>query len=148
VISSLGIRACPTSSSHCCRPRAALREQLAIVDKRLRTVARRDPVCHRLMTVPGVRCNRRTHLPYSRRSAGALPLLEVGRRARFGWTPRRYQSGESDRSGAISKAGDASVRVALFEAAHVTMTQLEQCTGKGCLETVGYACGATFWGLG
>lgn len=42
----------------------------------------------------------------------------------FGLTPRRYQSGESDRSGAISKAGDASVRVALFEAAHVMMTRV------------------------
>jgi transposase len=39
-------------------------------------------------------------------------------------TPRRYQSGETDRSGAISKAGDASVRVALFEAAHVMMTRV------------------------
>jgi transposase len=42
----------------------------------------------------------------------------------FGLTPRRYQSGESDRSGAISKAGDVSVRVALFEAAHVMMTRV------------------------
>jgi transposase len=40
---------------------------------------------------------------------------------RFGLTPRRYQSGATDRSGAISRAGDASVRVALFEAAHVMM---------------------------
>lgn len=34
--------------------RAALRHQLALVDKRLRDAARRDPVCHRLMTIPGV----------------------------------------------------------------------------------------------
>jgi transposase len=39
-------------------------------------------------------------------------------------TPSRYQSGESDRSGAISKAGDAFVRGALFEAAHVMMTRV------------------------
>ena len=42
----------------------------------------------------------------------------------FGLTPRRYQSGETDCSGAISRAGDASVRVALFEAAHVMMTRV------------------------
>jgi transposase len=42
----------------------------------------------------------------------------------FGLTPRRYQSGETDRTGAISRAGDASVRVALFEAAHVLMTRV------------------------
>ena len=42
----------------------------------------------------------------------------------FGLTPRRYQSGEVDRTGAISRAGDASVRVALFEAAHVMMTRV------------------------
>ena len=42
----------------------------------------------------------------------------------FGLTPRKYQSGETDRDGAISRAGDASVRVALFEAAHVIMTRV------------------------
>ena len=42
----------------------------------------------------------------------------------FGLTPRKYQSGETDRSGSISRAGDASVRVALFEAAHVIMTRV------------------------
>ena len=42
----------------------------------------------------------------------------------FGLTPRKYQSGETDRSGVISRAGDASVRVALFEAAHVIMTRV------------------------
>jgi hypothetical protein len=44
--------------------------------------------------------------------------------ASFGLTPRRYQSGETDRVGAISRAGDASVRVALFEGAHVMGTRL------------------------
>jgi transposase len=42
----------------------------------------------------------------------------------FGLTPRKYQSGEADRDGAISRAGDVSVRVALFEAAHVIMTRV------------------------
>lgn len=101
----------------------ALRDQLAVVDKRLLTAARQDPVCHRLMTVPGVGAI----VALTFRAAVDQPerfgsSKSVG--ACFGLTPRRYQSGESDRSGAISKAGDASVRVALFEAAHVMMTRV------------------------
>src|SRR3954454_20725462 len=42
----------------------------------------------------------------------------------FGLTPRKYQSGETDRAGAISRVGDASVWVALFQAAHVIMTRI------------------------
>ena len=42
----------------------------------------------------------------------------------LGLTPSRYQSGETDRRGAITKAGDARARVALFEAAHVMITRV------------------------
>ena len=103
--------------------RAVLQEQLAVLDKQVRDAARADPVCKRLMTVPGVgaiialtfRCAvddpARFH---SSRSVGAF----------FGLTPRRYQSGETDRVGAISKAGDPAGRVALFEAAHVIITRV------------------------
>ena len=38
--------------------------------------------------------------------------------AHFGLTPRKYQSGETDVTGGISKAGDAMARTALYEAAH------------------------------
>ena len=44
----------------------------------------------------------------------------------FGLTPRKYQSGETDRNGAISRTGDAPVRVALFEAAHVILTRVSR----------------------
>ena len=43
--------------------------------------------------------------------------------AHFGLTPRKYQSGEIDRTGRISKVGDATVRTALFEAANVMLTR-------------------------
>ena len=44
-------------------------------------------------------------------------------------TPKRYQSGEIDYTGRISKLGDASVRAALYEAAHVILTKpLKGCT--------------------
>jgi transposase len=43
--------------------------------------------------------------------------------AHFGLTPRRYQSGETDNPGRISKAGDADVRQALYSAAHAMLTR-------------------------
>ena len=41
----------------------------------------------------------------------------------FGLTPKKYQSGETDYNGRISKIGDASVRTALYEAANVILTR-------------------------
>ena len=46
----------------------------------------------------------------------------------FGLTPRRYQSGETDRVGAITNAGDAGVRAALYEAAHVMLVRTTRWT--------------------
>ena len=43
--------------------------------------------------------------------------------AHFGVTPRRYQSGETDRVGQISKQGDGMARQALYEAANVLLTR-------------------------
>lgn len=100
--------------------REALAAQYAILDKKLRDKARSDVVCRRLMTVPGVGAI----VAMTFRAAIDDPARfrsskSVG--ACFGLTPRRYQSGEMDRNGAITKAGDASARAALFEAAHVMM---------------------------
>jgi transposase len=44
--------------------------------------------------------------------------------AHFGLTPRKYQSGETDVTGRISKIGDASVRTALYEAANVILVRV------------------------
>ena len=41
----------------------------------------------------------------------------------FGLTPRKYQSGETDYTGRISKIGDAGVRSMLYEAANVILTR-------------------------
>jgi transposase len=46
--------------------------------------------------------------------------------AHFRLTPKRYQSGEVDRSGHISKTGDTQVRTALFEAAHVMLLRVQR----------------------
>ena len=53
----------------------------------------------------------------------------------FGLTPRKYQSGETDYSGRISKIGDASVREALYQAAHVILTK----PVKGCSQLKSWA---------
>ncbi|WP_443018089.1 transposase [Sphingomonas sp. 37zxx] len=49
--------------------------------------------------------------------------------AYFGLTPRRYQSGEKDVAGSISRTGDTLVRSCLFEAANVLMTRVKRWTG-------------------
>ena len=38
-------------------------------------------------------------------------------------TPKKYQSGETDITGRISKIGDGGVRTALYEAANVILTR-------------------------
>ena len=48
--------------------------------------------------------------------------------AHFGLTPKKYQSGQTDYTGRISKIGDAAVREALYQAAHVMLTK----PVKGC----------------
>lgn len=53
----------------------------------------------------------------------------------FGLTPKKYQSGETDYTGRISKLGDASVREALYEAAHIMLTK----PIKGCSELKSWA---------
>jgi transposase len=53
----------------------------------------------------------------------------------FGLTPKKYQSGETDYSGRISKLGDASMREALYEAAHIMLTK----PIKGCSQLKGWA---------
>jgi transposase len=53
----------------------------------------------------------------------------------FGLTPKKYQSGETDYSGRISKTGDACVREALYEAAHIMLTK----PIKGCAQLKSWA---------
>jgi transposase len=96
--------------------RRVLREQIAILHRRLLSVVRDDDVCRRLMTVPGV--GPVVALTY--RATIDVPARfrkskSVG--AVFGLTCSKYQSGEIDRSGRISRCGDEMMRVMLYEAA-------------------------------
>jgi transposase len=85
--------------------------------KRAFDEVRIEPTCRRLMTVPGV--GPLTALAF--RATIDQPgrfrkSRDVG--AHFGLTPRRYQSGETDVQGRISRCGDELARTALYEAAH------------------------------
>ena len=96
--------------------RRVLREQTAVLHRRLIAVVRDDEVCRRLMTVPGV--GPVVALTY--RATVDVPARfrkskSVG--AVFGLTCSRDQSGERDRPGAISRCGDEMVRAMLYEAA-------------------------------
>jgi transposase len=87
------------------------------LDARVKRMAREDQVCTRFMTVPGV--GPLTALTF--KAAIDDPARFSNSRtvgAHFGLTPRRFQSGETDNPGRISRAGDADVRAALYTAAN------------------------------
>ena len=102
--------------------RRALREQFVILHRCLLAIVRDDDVCRRLMTVPGV--GPVVALTY--RATVDVPARfrtskTVG--AAFGLTPSMHQSGESERTGAISKCGDEMMRVMLYEAAQIMLVR-------------------------
>jgi transposase len=104
------------------RVRAAIPTELTTMPRLVRRAARRDPVCRRLMTVPGVG----PVVALTFRAAVDVPARcakskAVG--AHFGLVPRRYQSGEVDRVGRISKVGDDRVRTMLYEAANTLLSR-------------------------
>ena len=102
--------------------RGAVANEFAKLDSLVRDRAGHDTVCHRLMTVPGVGAV----IAMTFRAAIDDPKRFRSSKlvgAFFGLTPRRYQSGETDRVTSITKAGDGSVRAALYEAAHVMLVR-------------------------
>jgi transposase len=106
---------------------AVLRKEFATFEKQTRKLARSDTRTRLLMSMPAV--GPIVALTYA--SAIDDPgrfksSKQVG--AHFGLTPKRYQSGETDYTGRISKIGDGSVRTALYEAANIMLTK----PLKGC----------------
>jgi transposase len=103
--------------------RRTLREQIGILHGRLLAIVRTDDVCRRLMTVPGVgpvvalTYRATVDVPARFRNSKAVGAV-------FGLTPSRYQSGEIDRPGAISRCGDEMMRAMLYEAAHIVLVRL------------------------
>jgi transposase len=105
--------------------RGVLYEAYLELDRRVTRAAHSDAVCRRLMTVPGV--GPITAMTFK----AAVDDPRRFRRSRtvgahFGLTPRRYQSGERDNPGRISKAGDAEVRSALYAAANALLSRSQR----------------------
>jgi transposase len=102
--------------------RAVLLREFNGFEKRMQTLARHDARACLLMSTPGVGVI--VSLTYA--SAIDDPgrfrsSKQVG--AHFGLTPKKYQSGETDVTGRISKIGDKDVRTALYEAANIILTK-------------------------
>ena len=120
---------------------AATMEQLHVYDRSVHRIAREDETARHLMTAPGVGpivvlayiTGVETPARFARSSA-------IG--AYFGMTPRRYQSGEVDKAGRISKCGDSLVRGYLYEAAKVLLSRSAkssdlQVWGRGLMRRIG-----------
>jgi transposase len=102
--------------------RRTLREQFDILHRRLLTIVRDDDVCRRLMTIPGVgpvvalTYRATVDVPARFRNSKAVGAV-------FGLTPAKHQSGETDRTGGISRCGDEMMRTALYEAANIVLVR-------------------------
>jgi len=106
---------------------AVLLREFKAFDKQVRSMARCDVQAKLLMSTPAV--GPIVALTYA--SAVDDPSrFKSSKRVgpHFGLTPRKYQSGQTDVTGRISKIGDATVRTALYEAAHIMLTK----PIKGC----------------
>ena len=110
--------------------RKAVLEAVMAIDRDMRLLARSSQACQRLMTIPGV--GQLTALAF----VAAIDEPERFRRSRdvgayLGLVPRRYQSGEVDYTGSISKCGDRRVRTLLYEAANVMLTRYRGAGAQG-----------------
>jgi transposase len=96
--------------------RAALRQQCEVLHRMVLKAVRASAVCRRLLSVPGV--GPIVALTYATGvddPARFLRSRDIG--PHFGLTLRKYASGEIDRNGSITKAGDGAVREVLVQAA-------------------------------
>jgi transposase len=112
---------------------AVLLREFNRLDKQTQKLARSHPPAQLLMTTPSV--GPIVALTYA--AAIDDPKRFTSSKAtgaHFGLTPKKYQSGQTNYTGRISKIGDASVREALYQAAHVMLTKpVKGCTAlKSC----------------
>ena len=110
------------------RVREVLVREFSGFERRVRRMARQSPQAQLLMSTPGVGAI--VSLTYASAiddPARFASSKRVG--AHFGMTPKRYQSGQIDYTGRISKIGDSRVRTALYEAANIILTKpIKGCT--------------------
>jgi transposase len=116
------------------RARAVLLAEFNGFEKRVRLMARDHDKARLLMSTPAV--GPIVSLTFACAIDDPFRFTsskQVG--PHFGLTPKKYQSGETDYTGRISKHGDASVREALYEAAHIMLTK----PLKGCSQLKSWA---------
>ena len=105
------------------KARDALAGQIDGLDRNVLRLARSEPQVRRFMTVPGVGpITALCYLATIDDPARFKKSRSVG--AYVGLTTRRYASGETDRTGRISKCGDGMLRSYLYEAANVLLTRV------------------------
>jgi transposase len=102
--------------------RNAVLKAITAINADMTRLVRSSEACQRLMTIPGV--GQLTALAF----VAAIDEPQRFRRSRdigayLGLVPRRYQSGEIDYTGSISKCGDRRLRTLLYEAANVMLTR-------------------------
>ena len=93
------------------------------LDAEIQAFAKDSPLARRLASVPGV--GPIVALSFIATIDDATRFrraVDVG--AYLGLTPRRYQSGETDWSGRISKRGDSGMRKLLYEAANILIQRV------------------------
>ncbi len=101
---------------------AALLREFGMFEKRVRSMARADKRARLMMSAPGVGAIvALTYVSAIDDPSRFSSSKRVG--PHFGLTPRKYQSGETDVTGRITKIGDSGVRAALYEAANVILTR-------------------------
>jgi transposase len=101
---------------------ATMLRELTRLTKPVLDIVRREMVCRRLMSVPGV--GPITALAFRAtidRPDRFRRSRQVG--AHLGLTPARYQSGETDIQGRVSRCGDELARTALYEAANALLVR-------------------------
>ena len=102
--------------------RRVLARELQGLETRVRRLARDDKRARLLMSAPGVGSIVALTYVAAIDDPGRFRSSKAAG-AHFGLTPKKYQSGETNVTGRISKIGDAGVRATLYEAAHVILTR-------------------------
>lgn len=101
----------------------SLRSRAAELDRQLITSARANEASALLMSIPGVGAvTASSYVAAVEDPANFRSSRSVG--AWLGLTTRRYQSGEVDYGGHISRRGDAHLRALLYEAATTILTRV------------------------
>lgn len=130
---SEGVAGLSTAMRGLIAAREAVLMAISAIDADMKRLTRASDACRRLMTIPGV--GQLTALAF----VAAVDDPTRFKRSRdigayLGLVPRRYQSGEIDYVGSISKCGDRRVRTLLYEAANVMLTRY-----KGALKLKDWA---------